>query len=200
MLTIAWDVDDVLNNLLAEWLAAWCRSPSSTHAVAYEEVRENPPDRLLGITRDEYLASLDAFRDSSAGRALQPVPEVLDWFERNGSRYRHLALTARPLETAPAAAEWVMRHFGTWIRTFHFIPAPRTAQALPRYDASKIEYLAWLGKVDAFVDDMQENVDACMGLDIGAVVMPRPWNQAPGDVASGLVELDRILRIREALS
>lgn len=199
MLTIAWDVDDVLNDLLADWLAAWRASLESASGLAYEDLTENPPNRLLGISRDEYLASVDAFRNSEAGRDICPLADVVDWFERNGGRYRHLALTARPLDTVPAAAEWVMRHFGTWIRTFHFIPTPRAGQALPKYETSKAEYLAWLAKVDVFIDDTSENVDPCPGLGVDVVLMPRPWNRAPGGIADGLAKLDRILAIRESL-
>ena len=198
MLTIAWDVDDVLNNLLTDWLAAWCAVRGDSARVAYADLTENPPDRLLGISREEYLASLDAFRNSDVARHLQPVPEVLDWFERKGDRYRHLALTARPLETVPAAAEWVMRHFGTWIRTFHYVPADRPGRALPRYDVTKAEFLGWLGKADVLVDDTPANLESCPALGIAAVLVPRPWNGGVGDITTALELLDRELEIRES--
>lgn len=139
--TIAWDVDDVLNDLMREWFTrAWL--PAHPRCmVTYDALSANPPHEILGATREEYLRSLDAFRLQHA-RSLAPSAIVRAWLEANGTRYRHLALTATPLHTAPISAAWVMEHFGRWIRTFAVIPSPRAFDTSPKYDASKSDYLA----------------------------------------------------------
>ena len=48
MLTIVWDVDDVLNDLMAVWFRdAWLPKHAAC-PVRYEEITENPPHRVLG--------------------------------------------------------------------------------------------------------------------------------------------------------
>ena len=71
MLTIAWDVDDVLNNLMEAWLGeAW--KPATRNArCPIRKLRENPPHRLLGVPESDYHSSLDAFRLSDGARVLK---------------------------------------------------------------------------------------------------------------------------------
>src|ERR1035441_6627160 len=101
MRTIVWDVDDVLNDLMHQWFSLGWKKEHPAEMAEYSELRENPPHASLGTTRAEYLASMDAFRKTDAGIQLTPNVEVLDWFAEHGDRFRHVALTARPLETAP---------------------------------------------------------------------------------------------------
>src|SRR5262245_50873043 len=121
--TIAWDVDDVLNDLMGAWVAAFCHT-QGRECPGTSDLTANPPHELLGIALSDYLADLDRFRRTAYG-TLTPVPEMLAWFERFGADYRHLAVTAVPLCAAPASAAWVLRHFGRWIRTFHVVPSLR---------------------------------------------------------------------------
>lgn len=191
MLTIAWDVDDVLNDLMRSWLRdEWLpRHPEC--GVSYGDLRSNPPQTLLGVSLDEYLASLDRFRRSRYAE-LQPLPEAKGWFERHGHRYRHLALSAVPLESAPVSAAWVLRHFGAWIRSFHFVPSRRPGGSIPVYDAGKSDFLRWLGKADVLVDDTAANVEAAREAGFQAVLMPRPWNGGAGTDACALGALERL--------
>src|SRR5437667_12404182 len=118
MLTIVWDVDDVLNNLMSAWLQeAWLPAHPACK-VTYSELRGNPPHEILGVTKAEYLNSLDAFRASDRAQQLTPHPEILNWLRTHGGRYRHMALTARPLASAGSTADWVFRHFGHYIRCY----------------------------------------------------------------------------------
>lgn len=188
--TIAWDVDDVLNDLMGGWLA-WYRERGPT-AITYEEIAENPPYRLLGISRDEYLASLDAYRLSDAARGQQPVPEVLAWFEEHGDGAHHIAVTATPLATAPGSAEWVVRHFGRWIRTFHVTPSPRVGDGIAERE-TKTASLARLGGADMAVDDLPANLEGMPEMGIATLVFPRPWNGAPGTISDALRELTALL-------
>ncbi len=177
--TIAWDVDDVLNDLMRAWFEQAFRPAHPSCAVAYEQLVENPPCAVLGITLEQYLASLDGFRLAHAAD-LAPDPEVLDWFTRHGDAFRHVAVTATPLHTAPISAAWVLRHFGRWIRTFSVIPSPRPFDASKRWDATKGDWLRWCGKVDVLVDDSPRNLASAGEAGVAAVLWPRPWNAARG--------------------
>jgi FMN phosphatase YigB (HAD superfamily) len=185
MLTIVWDVDDVLNNLMGTWLEEAWRPAHPACTVAYSQLRANPPHEVLGVAKSEYLASLDAFRDSGRAHSLTPDPAILDWLTAHGQIYRHMALTARPLASAGSAADWVFRHFGNYIRCYGVVPS-RLDPAAPQYDRDKAEFLRWFGEADFFVDDSEENVAAVRTLGVNGIVFPQPWNQAARTVEETL--------------
>lgn len=188
MLTVVWDVDDVLNDLMVQWFHHGWRVEHPECAIAYKGLTSNPPDAVLGVERSEYLASMDRFRRTERGCNMAPDPDVLRWFQDEGHRFRHIALTARPLETAPQVAHWVMRHFGAWIRCFGVVPT-RTEPGVPTYDRTKGEYLAWLGRGDVLVDDSSENIQQAASLGLRALQAAQPWNQSPLTIAALLREL-----------
>jgi hypothetical protein len=189
MSTIVWDVDDVLNDLTRVWFErAWLPAhPACT--LNYEELKENPPHRLLGVPLSDYLTSLDAFRLSEAGQDLTPVAEVLAWFRQFGGGFRHLALTGTPMVSAAHSAAWVVRHFGEWIRSFHFVPALRGEAVTVPIERSKADFLRWLGRADAVVDDNAATVEAARALGIWTLLMPRPWNRSGQSVTDALTLL-----------
>lgn len=186
MLTIAWDVDDVLNGLTRAWFEKEWLAVHPHCALRYENLKENPPQRILGVTLLEYLESLDHFRLSEKYRDMKPVPEVADWFKKYGAGFRHLALTAVPFKASARSAFWVLDNFGMWIRTFHFIPSQRQGEELPGPDKNKSDYLAWLNKVDIIIDDNEENIRGAVKLGIRGILIPRPWNNAKGTVSQAL--------------
>jgi hypothetical protein len=176
MLTIVWDVDDVLNDLMAAWFRQ-CWLPAHPDCrVTYAALRENPPHAVLGIEKAEYLLSLDRFRSSDGGRRLAPNPEILRWMGEHGHRFRHMALTARPLASAGDAAEWVFRHFGNYIRCYGVAPV-RLDAAAPKYDRDKADFLRWFQEADYFLDDSEANVAAVSALGVKALLFPQPWNE-----------------------
>ena len=181
MITIAWDVDDVLNNLTEAWLAA------NHPAAAYPALATNPPLEPLGLERGAYLASLDHFR-ATRFASLRPHGEVLAWFREHGHRARHVALSAVPRRFAPVSAEWTLQHFGDWIRTYAFIPSPRPDDAFPAYDTAKGAYLARTGLADALVDDSEKNVLDARRLGLAAFPFPQPWNSARATLVHALLE------------
>ena len=185
MKTIVWDVDDVLNDLMRNWfVTSWLKeSPGCT--VSYDQLRENPPHQALNIPLGEYLRSIDAFR-CRHGPQLEPNPTVLAWFEEHGHRFRHVALTAVPWRAADTWAAWVMKHFGKWIRSFNFIPSRREGENLPVYDETKAVFLQQWAQVDAIVEDNVATIEAARALGIRTVLVPRPWNGAPGTLGDGL--------------
>lgn len=188
MQTIVWDVDDVLNDLMYRWfIRAWL-SEHPDCMIEYSGLRKNPPHAALGVAKEEYLASMDAFRKTNAGIHLTPNAEVLEWFAAYGSRFRHIALTARPLESAPDVAAWVMRHFGIWIRCFGVVPT-RATEGVPLYDRGKGDFLRWLGKGDLLVDDTQWNLNQASELGLKVITWPQPWNDSKQDTKQTLLQI-----------
>jgi hypothetical protein len=177
MRTIVWDVDDVLNDLMYQWFSQGWKQERPAEPSEYSKLTENPPHVSLGVTQEEYLASIDAFRKTDAGIHLKPNAEVLEWFTAHGNKFRHVALTARPLETAPEIAAWVMRYFGAWIRCFGVVPT-RTMKGVPVYDRGKGDYLRWLGKGDVFIDDTRENLIQAAKIGMKTFAWPQPWNDS----------------------
>jgi len=171
MIMIAWDVDDVLNNLTEAWLAA------NHPAANYTALVTNPPLEPLGLERAAYLASLDHFRETCF-ESLRPNAEVLAWFREHGHRARHIALSAVPRRFAPVSAEWTLAHFGDWIRTYSFIPSPRPEDAFADYDTDKVAFLARTGLADALVDDSEKNVQGARFIGFTDLLFPQPWNSA----------------------
>jgi hypothetical protein len=190
MLTIVWDVDDVLNNLMATWLEEAWRPAHPGCTVACGDLTANPPHQVLGVEKSEYLASLDEFRASSRAHSLTPHPVILDWLAVHGRYFRHMALTARPLASAGSAADWVFRHFGSYIRSYGVVPS-RLDPALPLYDRDKADFLRWFPAADYFVDDSEENVDAVRKMGVNGIVFPQPWNRAARTVEDTLNLLTR---------
>jgi hypothetical protein len=176
MKTIVWDIDDVLNDCTKRWLEN-CWLPAHLDCLLeFEHISENPPHRLLGVKKEEYLVSLDGFRMSLQARAMIPDPYLIHWFKTSGHRSRHIALTARPRKTVSPAIEWVLRYFGEWIQTFSFVPAERPEEPPGHPDHEKVAFLSWLGKADYFIDDSWGNVKAAKQLGIETFLVARPWN------------------------
>jgi FMN phosphatase YigB (HAD superfamily) len=195
--TVVWDVDDVLNDLLAAWLAQVWASEHADRPIAYADVRANPPHEFLRIERGAYLASLDDFRTGGGYAAMAPNPRVLAWLEANGERCHHVALTATAFRAVPTTAAWVLRHFGRWIREFAFVPAERPGETLPRYDEDKGAWLARRGVTVVLVDDGLGNLASAAAAGAATVRWPQPWNGAIGTQDEALAELDRWLMAAE---
>lgn len=195
MLTIAWDVDDVLNNLMEAWLAEAWKPIHPECKIPYSAITENPPHRLLDASERDYLASLDTFRLSDRARTLKPNPAVAEWLSDYGSEYHHIALTARPLESASQAAEWTLRHFHSYIRTFAVVPLRRSASA-PEYHRDKSDFMRWFGKIDVLVDDSQENIRAARDAGVHGILYPQPWNGAKDSIGTVLESLNALAEAR----
>ena len=195
---VVWDVDDVLNDLMRVWLDSVWTPSHSAQSMRYEDMLENPPHGLLGISSGEYHSSLDDFRQSKGYAEQTPNRDILAWLQVNGGRCRHIALTATALRTAPTTAAWVLRHFGRWIREFAFIPAPRAGEDLPTYDVDKGAWLRRLGTSAILVDDSPQNVAAATAAGAVALCWPRPWNGCGASVAETLHALTRLIDAGEA--
>ena len=190
MLTIAWDIDDVLNDLMRVWFEEWWKPRNVDCVLNYEDLTENPPHRLLQIAHEEYLKSLDAFRLSGSYEGMHPDREVLEWFKKNGLSFQHMALTAVPRIAAPISASWVFKHFGNWIRSFHFVPSARPGDIHTPYEKTKGDYLNWLKRVDIFIDDQRGNIQKARNLPIQYLMPSRPWNSGGKKMAEILSALN----------
>ncbi len=190
---IAWDIDDVLNHLTAEWFEAFCLERSVSN-LAYEDMTENPPHRLFGIEIDEYKASLDRFRFAQFA-GLQPDSEVMRWFKEHGEKFSHITVSAVPLKCSHLSAEWVVRNFGPWMRSYNFVPSFRPNTFCPAYDRNKGDALERFNRVDLFIDDAEENIAAASQVGIQTALFPAPWNSNRGmpvsDFLTGLLKLLR---------
>ncbi len=192
MKIIAWDVDDVLNDLMLLWFEQKWLVENPGCKIQYGDITENPPTGHLNTSLEAYLKSLDEFRLSLMYQQMAPVKEVMNWFVKNGSGFRHIALTAVPRVAASASAQWVLKHFGSWIRTFHFVPSKREVEDIPEYDTDKGDFLKWIRKVDVLVDDSVSNIEAAEGTGVKTIMMPRPWNNSKMSVVEAMKELEKI--------
>ncbi|MBI5191904.1 MAG: hypothetical protein HZA08_00495 [Nitrospirae bacterium] len=190
MITIAWDVDDVLNDLMRMWFQEKWVMGHKDCRLSYKEITKNPPHNLLGADINEYLRSLDEYRLSDFYQQMPPVKEIMEWFVEYGDKCRHIALTAVPLIAASASAQWVFKNFGMWIRTFHFVPSNRAGESLPSYDSDKSDFLKWQSKVDVFIDDNPDNIKAAKSIGINGILWPRPWNDSKLTPAEALLILN----------
>lgn len=190
--TIAWDIDDVLNELMREWFKTW-KAKHPECKIDYKDITENPPHELLGVSKEDYLASLDKFRLNKFSE-MRPIPEVLNWFEKYGDKCRHIALTSTPFITASISAEWVIRNYGKWIRTFHFIPSYREGIIIPQYDKTKGDYLK-NNKSDMIIEDSEENIQSAEKAGVRGIIFPRPWNNGKDSIGEMLLKINKLLKI-----
>lgn len=177
MRTIVWDIDDVLCPLMRSWFDLRWRRQHRDSAIRYEDLSENPPDRVLGISRAEYLASLDEFRSSDEASRLEPNPAVVSWLASYGLEFRHVALTSRPLSSAGEAATWLFQNLGGYFRCFGVVPS-RPDRGVPVYDRDKGDFVQWLRIADVLVDDSEENIAAAERVGVRAILYPQPWNRS----------------------
>ncbi len=176
MKTLAWDVDDVLNSLMRAWFDDLRTKSIRKINLVYDQLSVNPPHELLGMTLNQYLDSLDAFRLSGRYEQLEPNGEILNWFNTHGHCCRHMALSAVPLAAAPVSSAWLLRHFGKWIRTFTFVPSSRAGEKIPEYDRSKAEFIRRHGKIDVLIDDNPEHINQAEQIGIQGMLITQPWN------------------------
>ena len=176
MKTIVWDIDDVLNDLTRGWFETDWLPTHPGCRLTYDDLKVNPPHDLLGVPESEYLASLDRFRLSPAAAGCKPDASLIEWFRKRGDRYRHVALTARPLDTIASAVQWLTTYFGQWFQTVGFVPSDRPGRRSKGVDRTKGDYLKWLTHADFFIDDNAENCRAAEGLGIRAFLCAQPWN------------------------
>ena len=178
MLTLVWDVDDVLNDFMRCWFEHYWLPEHSSCTLSYSDITANPPHDILGISLEKYQQSLDEFRLCDSFEQMRPIPEIHEWFGKYGHLFRHIALTSVSRIAAPVSAKWVLNHFGDWIRAFNFIPSSRANEKLAEYDPTKSDYLNWLNKADVFIDDNESNIIGLGNSVVKSFIIDRPWNSS----------------------
>lgn len=193
MITIAWDVDDILNDLMRCWLVNKWLPEHPNCKVSFKQITQNTPERIINSSKEDYLFSLDSFRLSKAYSEMKPNPEVLLWFKKYADKARHIALTSVPIKAAHVSADWVMRNFGKWIRSFNFIPSIRKGEQTLGHSHTKADYLKWLDKVDVLVEDSEENIREAEKLGIRGILVKKPWNKSSLLLKDALAEINKLL-------
>jgi len=191
MKTIVWDVDDVLNDFMLLWFERYWKSGHTDCLVEYISLKDNPPHKLLGITLKEYQDSIDSFRRTDVYKEMHPLPEVMRWFKGEGHKYRHIALSAVPLNAAHYSSCWVLEQYGMWIRSFSFVPSKRNGENIPKYDETKNDYLKWLGKGDIIIDDNEINIKSANEIGVKGILFPRPWNKCEETIQNVLESIKK---------
>ena len=185
---LLWDIDDVLNR----FMELCCSRFPAERKPDYGDLTVNPPHELLGITREEYLATLDACRPELYKEG--PRPEIRLFFERHGHEFRHAALSAVPMRFAPDSAQWVLRHFGPWIQNCVFIPSPRPDFRIgSQLFRSKGEAASAFGPGAVLIDDSPANIADAGKHGCRTMLFPAPWNEnrgrSVGDFLNELIDL-----------
>lgn len=189
---IIWDVDDVLNRLMYSWLKHLNQEMGLKFKL--NDINENPPHRILGITRDDYFISLDIFRNSEAGKQVQANNTLKNWFKKYGHRYNHMACTARPINTMPNQAWWVFHHFGRWIHTVHSSHTSRDMMKNRRKN-TKAEFISVINKKVLFIDDLEENINDVSKTGADTILYPHPWNISTNSEQEFIEELNNKLNL-----
>ncbi|MBR3708800.1 MAG: hypothetical protein IKM17_07310 [Lentisphaeria bacterium] len=172
---LIWDVDDVLNTLMQQYAA--CGFPENSKKLSYGELTENPPHDLLGISKEDYLASLDRVR-ACGFYDLPPRPEVMAFFAECGHLFDHIVLSAVPLRFMEKSSAWVLHYFGEWIQNCLFIPSPRPDCCVKsQMFSSKAEAVGFFGPRAVLIDDAVKNVEETLSSGGRAVYFPAPWNR-----------------------
>lgn len=187
---IVWDVDDVLNRLMYCWLDNWNQNTGSN--IHYEEIIENPPHKILDITKKDYLFSLDTYRNTKFGRNVSINKNVFQWFQSYGKNFMHIVCTARTVETMPNQSWWVFTYFGKWIHSIVMASSLRNNFAYGGVK-TKAEYIAWLNKDVIFVDDSENNVNEVSKMGGISLLFPQPWNRNNQSEIEFFTDLNRKL-------
>ena len=189
---IIWDVDDVLNCMMESWLNSWNQGNNSN--IALKDIKENPPHEILGTTKEMYLTSLDEFRNSESGKYVLANSIVMNWFEGHGNKFKHVACTARPIETMPNQAWWIYYNFGQWINTVHAIGAVRDSK-IDYQTGSKADFISYIDTEVIFIDDSEQNINAVSKIGAETILYPQPWNTSVYSEEEFIEELNNKLEI-----
>ena len=178
--TICWDVDDVLNNFTYRWFKHYVQEQTSKFKqidIKYFDLIENPPHKVLQMSKEDYLDSIDHFAESHYD-LLVPDFEIIDWFKLFGNKFNHVVLTACPLYRAHISFQWILLWFGTWIKSCNVVPSPRPLEIIQN-KTSKAEFIERNFKqIHYFIDDNEKNCKDVELLGIKTYSINRPWNNS----------------------
>ncbi len=189
-----WDVDDVLNPLMRDWLEHQKRLESISSTFEYADLINPDFSETLGWPRQNFLVALDEFRLEFQGR-LEPNELIQNWFRQNHSmNVKHVALTATPRTVSDISRDWVAQNFGEFIDDFYLAPSARDTDLLPRkrkhdfYMDFKAEYREVIA-----IDDRPDNLSDARDAGISTLCWPQPWNGSLLDSESTLKALSMMI-------
>ena len=147
MLTIVWDVDDVLNDLMSAGSRRRGSRRIRSRPLAYCRYHGESAASRAGRRAAEYLESLDSFRASDRARAnCRPIPRCSTGCARYGPRvsatWRYGASAGERARTRPSGCSAISE---TTSACFGVVPS-RLAAGVPAYDRDKGEFLEWFGR------------------------------------------------------
>ena len=172
---LIWDIDDVLNTLMQQYVAYGL--PENAKKLSYKELTENPPHDLLGISKEDYLFSLDRVR-AGGFYNLPPRSEIMAFFAECGHLFDHIVLSAVPLRFMEKSSAWVLHYFGEWIQNCLFIPSVRPDCCVKsQIFFSKAQAVEFFGQRAVLIDDSVKNVEETLVSGGRAVYFPAPWNR-----------------------
>ena len=162
--------------------------------IQYEQIVQNPPHDILGISKEKYLQTLDKFR-TMMYFTLKPNQEILNWFEKNGSKAHFSVLTATPSSCVTFSSRWIFDNFGKWIRTFAYIPSKREGVNDLVFDSTKADWLV-RNHVNIFIDDSPKNiieVQVRSDNKINCYLVKQPWSNEGMPISDILKEIEEKL-------
>lgn len=192
MKTICWDVDNVLNNLIEEWLIYY----KYVNLGKYDHIKFNQLLHYnlynsLNITEKEFIESLDYFTINYY-KTLKPNKVILNWFTLYGHLTHNIVLTAFPLRYIEISAQWVLKYYGQWIRSYAFTPLEIREDTII-YDKTKSDYINRMGNIDIFIEDSEKNILNSQATN--NLILKRPWNNSEMDEIRLLKEINNLIGV-----
>ncbi len=189
-----WDIDDVLNPLMQEWLEHQKHTKKVDLEFKYTNL-ENPDfSESLNWSRKDFIDSLDEFRLNFQA-TLEPNNLIQKWFmEGKLKDVHHAALTATPQKFSNISKDWLQRNFGQYINDFYLAPSARNDDLQPRlrkYDFYK-EFKGKYSNV-IVIDDRPDNLESAKAAGVSTLCWPQPWNHSLLDSKATLKELSRTI-------
>lgn len=193
MLNICFDCDDVLNSLMQNYLDwMYMTDEYKGPKISYEQIVQNPPHDILGISELKYRQTLHKFRFMMY-HTLQPNQEILNWFYQYGEKAHFSVLTSAFRDCIPITTKWIFENFSQWVRTFAFVPSKVSNDDINIiYDNNKADWLV-RNHVDIFIDDSLKNifqVKARSDNKIDCYLVKQPWNDGM-EIGNVLKELNK---------
>jgi hypothetical protein len=194
VLNIVWDIDSVLNNFEEEWFLYYKSINHEKYKnLFFNDIVDNPPHNILGITKEEYLESLNYFRKYCM-HTVKPNMSVLDWLNVYGSKINSSVLTSALYPSLEESAYWLFSNYKRYIRSYTVIPSYINKENAIIYDETKLDFLKKTRNVDIFIDDNEKTINSVKEFlpHIKVFCPKQPWNNGV-KIETILNDLTRII-------
>lgn len=191
---VVWDIDDVLNPLMEDWLEHQKSIERIDASLTYDSLIDPDFSRTLNWGRNRFLESLDEFRLQSQSKLL-PNQMIQNWFaNQSKNQIRHVALTATPRIVSEISKKWLQVNFGSHITDYFLAPSARDNDNLPRMTKLDFyrQFTSDFERVIA-IDDRPDNLKNARTAGASTLCWPQPWNDSLLDSEETLKALSRII-------